>query len=187
MLYTGIPKKRRKGVPGGNKVACARCGIPGLSLDMVWMSPEGRGRPRVRALVHPECDDLPVPQPVARVLPNRPPYRQQEIGIDQDTPSDAITCSAAIFVTTGTASATVAQATADPTVRLTGTGFTALTYGRINHSSPGPKLRVTTYVSATRIEFELDVLDLNDGTLYVGAAKINAGTQVSEARALTLT
>ena len=188
MLYEGVPRKRRKAVKGANKVACARCGVPGCSRDMVWQQADAPGYARIRALVHKECKDVPNPgaRPT-RTRPMKPPYQQQAVSITQTTHTDDITCSAAVFVATGTTSATLAQVTADPTVSLTGTNFTARTYGRVRHNSTGPLLRTTTYVGATNITFELDALDLNTGTLSVGAAKINAGTQVSEAIALTVT
>ena len=188
MLYTGVPPKRRKAVKGANKVACARCGMPGVSKLMVWAQSDSSVHARIRALVHPECKDTPNPgaRPT-RNRPVRPPYVQQAIGITQTTHTDDITCTAAVFATTGTTSATLAQATADPTINLTGTNFTSRTYGRVRHNSTSPLLRVSTYVGATSITFELDALDLNTGTLSVGAAKINAGTQVSAAIALTIT
>ena len=156
---------------------------------MEWMQAEAPGWPRVRALVHPECKDI--PNPGARPAPSRanmPPYRVQSIGISQTSPSDAITVSSLMSLTTGISQLTRAQAANDPTIRITGTGFTSRTFGRVGQNTTNPEVRVTAYTSSTVIEFELDPEDYaNAGTLSVGAAKINAGWQVSGSLALTIT
>lgn len=188
MLYEGVPRKRKKAVKGANKVACARCGVPGASRDMVWLQADAPGFPRQRALAHKECKDVPNPgaRPT-RTRPMAPPYVQQAISITQTEPADAITVTAATFAATGTTSATLAQATANRQVNLTGTNLTTRTYGRVRHNSTSPLVRVTAFVGATSINFQLDVLDLNAGALSVGAAKLNAGTQTSAAIAMTIT
>jgi hypothetical protein len=169
-------------VPGANKVACARCGIPGLSLDMDWQHDDSPGYPRVRALVHPECKDM--PHPSARAKPTRPvlpPYTTQVATATLESPTDAITVTSATFFTTGTATATLAQVTADPTVVVNGTGFTSgTTFGRVHEGSSLPLRRVTTFVGATQITFELEAQDLVDGYLYVGAVKLLRGTHATD-------
>lgn len=188
MLYEGVPRKRRKFVKGTNKVACARCGIPGASRDMVWLQADAPGFPRQRALAHKECKD--VPNPGARptkTRPMAPPYVQQAISITQTTHTDDITVTAAVFAVTGTASATLAQATSNRTINLTGTEFTTRTYGRIGQDAINQNLRTTTFTSATAIAFQLDTNDLSVGSLWAGAMKYNAGLQGSTSIKLTIT
>ncbi len=188
MLYEGVPRKRKKFVKGANKVACARCGIPGMSKDMAWLQADAPGHPHTRALVHKECKDKSnpgvYPTPARAVSP---PYVQQAIGITQTTRADDITVTAAIFATTGTATATRAQAIADPTITLTGTGFTTRTYGRIGQDAISENLRVTTYTSATSIAFELETIDLSVGSYWAGAMKSDQGLQGSASIELTIT
>jgi hypothetical protein len=155
---------------------------------MTWLNADSRSNTRVRALVHKECKDKPHPDgATTKTRPQKPPYFQQPISITQTEPADAITVTAATFNVTGTTSATLAQIQSNGRIDLTGTNFTSRTYGRVMHNSTSPKLRVTTFVGATSLNFLLDALDLNAGTISVGAAKINAGTQVSAAIAVTVT
>lgn len=188
MLYEGVPRKRKKSVKGANKVACARCGIPGASREMVWHQADAPGFSRIRALIHKECKDVPNPgaRPT-RTRPMAPPYVQQAISITQTTHTDDITVTAAVFATTGTTSATLAQATADPTITLTGTGFTTRTYGRVGQDAISQALRVTTYTGATSISFELETIDLSVHSIWVGAMKYNHGLQGSTSIKLTIT
>lgn len=190
MLYSGTPRKRRKDVKGANKIACSICGIPGTSIDMVWTNADAPGYPSVRALSHPECKDR--PHPSARAKPTRStraPYTTQPATSTLTVSSDDITVTSATFVATGTATATVAQATADPTVTVNGTGFTSgTTFGRVHEGSSLPLRRVTTFVSATQLTFELEATEYTvDGYLWVGAVKLLRGTHAGDPIRLTVT
>lgn len=189
MLYTGVPKPRRKGVPGANKVACAMCGIPGTSVDMVFLHVDAPGYPHTRALVHPECKDIKNPgaRPV-KIRAEKPAYTTQPAGISLATVTDSITLTAATFAATGTTTATVAQATADPTIALAGTGFTTRSYGYVDFDGVAPQIRATTYYAAISLGMELNpTFDVYARSLVVGVMKHNHGTQISTGITLTIT
>ena len=124
---------------------------------------------------------------IQSVRPTKPPYTTQPATITTANSTDAITVTAGVFATTGTTSATLAQVTADPTINLTGTGFTTKTYGHTCMGSSLPLIRVTTYTSAVAIAFECEAVDLKTGSLWVGAIKINHGTQASSPIQMTVT
>jgi len=166
-----------------------------MSMDMVFAQSDSPGWPTLRYLVHPECKDQPHPsaRPVRTKAPVAPRIIQNETEtLETHTASIALT--AATFAATGTTTATQAQLAVDPTVTLTGTGYTTACRGRIHHDSPMPLERATTYVGATSITFELLAADYAaTGTLRVGAEKLPSSssgyhiTPVSSTVALTVT
>ena len=97
-----------------------------------------------------------------------------------------------VWAVTGTTTASVAQVTGDPTVTVTGTGFTTRTVGRVNADANYPEHRTTTYSSATSVSFEVRTADIAAGTLTVDVYNSPPpwaydGTQHSNNEDLTIT
>lgn len=172
MLYSGVPRQRRK-VRHSNIIYCRRCGGPLASVDAVFIQVDSPGWHHTRNAVHPECKDR--PHPSAKPIPvrsNRQPAIRQDDTDSAELPAAAIAITAATFAATGTTSATVAQVTADPTVNVTGTGYTAACFGRVRHNSVQPAERTTTFNSATSLSFELELADYQvAGTIRAGVVK----------------